>query len=151
MNLLEKFKNKYYKYIGIIKTKNPTTRAHGKFTLQNKNNILFGDNCAINEGVLIQGRNKVIIGDNVVISARSMIFDAGIDYKQGGLQNKDHIGKEVTIEDNVWIGAGAIILPGVHIGRNSIVAAGSVVTKDVLPFTIVGGNPGKLIKEIEME
>jgi len=57
--------------------------------------------------------------------------------------NPVHIGR------NAWIGVGAIILPGVTIGENAVVAAGAVVTKDVAPNTIVGGNPAKLIKTIK--
>ena len=57
--------------------------------------------------------------------------------------------KPVHICRNAWIGAGATILPGVTVGENAVVAAGAVVTKDVAPNTIVGGNPAKLIKAIE--
>lgn len=57
--------------------------------------------------------------------------------------------KPVHICRNAWIGAGATILPGVTVGENAVVAAGAVVTKDVAPNTIVGGNPAKLIKTIE--
>lgn len=54
---------------------------------------------------------------------------------------------DIIIDDDVWIGAGAIILTGVTIGKGSVIAAGSIVTKDVEPYTIVGGNPAKLIKK----
>jgi maltose O-acetyltransferase len=57
--------------------------------------------------------------------------------------------KPVKIEDDVWIGGNATIVPGVTIGEEAVVAAGSVVTKDVPPKTLVGGNPAKVIKEIE--
>lgn len=56
--------------------------------------------------------------------------------------------KPVRVCTNAWIGAGATILPGVTVGENAVVAAGAVVTKDVAPNTIVGGNPAKFIKEI---
>lgn len=56
--------------------------------------------------------------------------------------------KSVTIQRNVWIGANAIILPGVTVGENSVIAAGAVVTKDVPPNTVVGGTPAMVIKEI---
>ncbi len=58
------------------------------------------------------------------------------------------IGKRIVIERNVWIAAGAIIVGGVTVGENSVVAAGSVVTKDVLPNTLVGGNPARVIRSI---
>lgn len=58
-------------------------------------------------------------------------------------------GLPIHIESNVWIGGNAVILPGITIGRNSIIAAGSVVTKDVPGNTIVGGNPARVIREID--
>ena len=58
-------------------------------------------------------------------------------------------GRPIVIEDKVWIGIGATVLPGVHIGYGSIIGANSVVTHDVPPMTIVGGNPAKIIKAIE--
>jgi len=60
-------------------------------------------------------------------------------------------GLPITVEDNVWIGGSATILPGVTIGKNSIIAAGAVVTKDVAANTIVGGNPAQLIRAINEE
>jgi acetyltransferase-like isoleucine patch superfamily enzyme len=59
------------------------------------------------------------------------------------------IGKPIVIEKNVWIAAGAIIIGGVTVGENSVVAAGSVVTKDIPPNTLVGGNPAKVIRPID--
>lgn len=59
--------------------------------------------------------------------------------------------KPVVIEDNVWIGFGSIIMPGVKIGRGSVIAAGSVVVKDVPPMSVVGGNPAKIIKTVADE
>lgn len=61
------------------------------------------------------------------------------------------VGGGVRIEDDCWIGAGAIILNGVTIGKGSVVGAGAVVTKDVAPYTIVAGNPARKIKDIEIE
>jgi maltose O-acetyltransferase len=58
------------------------------------------------------------------------------------------VAKPILIEDNVWIGGGAILLPGVTIGRNAVVGAGAVVPKDVLPNTVVAGNPAKVIRVI---
>ena len=58
--------------------------------------------------------------------------------------------KPITIKDNVWVATGAIVLPGVTIGAGAVVAAGSVVVKDVEPWTVVGGNPAKFIKKREL-
>lgn len=124
----------------------------GFFSVNNPRKVTFGTNCAINSGVLIISRNGITIGSNVILSARCMLIDAGYetkDYFHSAIPIHKYKTKEIHIDDNVWIGAGAIVLSGVSIGRNSIVAAGAVVTKDVLPFTIVGGNPAKIIKSIE--
>jgi acetyltransferase-like isoleucine patch superfamily enzyme len=63
----------------------------------------------------------------------------------------DLITKPITIMDNVWVATGAMILPGVTIGEGAVVAAGAVVTKDVEPWTVVGGNPAKVIKRRILE
>ncbi len=124
----------------------------GKFKLGNRKNITIGKNSKINYDVYILGRHNVIIGERVTLSARVMIFDSGLDITSlGTTSNVPHIESFVRIEDDVWIGAGAIILPGVTIQRNSVVAAGSIVTKDVPSFTIVGGNPAKILKQISPE
>ena len=62
----------------------------------------------------------------------------------------DLVRKPVVICDNVWIAMGAIVLPGVTIGEGAVVAAGAVVAKDVLPWTVVGGNPARFIKKREL-
>ena len=84
----------------------------------------------IDDGVMI-GPNVRIVTDNHVFQNRMVLRC-----------------KPVHIERNAWIGVGAIILPGVTIGENAVVAAGAVVTKDVAPNAIVGGNPAKFIKNI---
>jgi acetyltransferase-like isoleucine patch superfamily enzyme len=71
--------------------------------------------------------------------------ELSLDKPEERLIKKD-LPKEVIIEDNVWIAANVIILPGIHIGHDSVIAAGSVVVKDVPPQSLVGGNPAKVIK-----
>ena len=119
----------------------------GNFTVVNPKNIKIGSNCAINHDAFLLGRVGISIGDNVVLSARCMLLDAGLDSQASdGLRDHDHVASPIIIENGVWIGAGAIILPGVTIGPNSIVGAGSLVRKDVPPRTIVAGNPAKIIR-----
>lgn len=124
--------------------------AFGFFSVGDFRNIKIGSNCRINKQVYLLGRNRIEIGHNVVLSARVMVFDSGLDIDEfmGG-NTSVHTNSYVKIKDNVWIGAGAIILPGVTIEANSVVAAGSVVTRDVKSFTLVGGNPAKTIKDLK--
>jgi acetyltransferase-like isoleucine patch superfamily enzyme len=120
---------------------------YGKIKVYNRKKVQIGNDCFINYGVLISIREKLIIGNNVVISAKVLITDAGLDLDI--LLNEGrpvHISAPIVIKDGAWIGAGAIILKGVTIGEKSVVAAGSVVTKDVPPHVVVAGNPARVIK-----
>ncbi len=118
----------------------------GNFTVVNPKNVTIGANCGINHDVFILGQHRVEIGCNVVLSARVMILDSGLDLESYAMTGfPAHCDSRVRIEDGVWVGAGAIILPGVTVGHKCIVGAGSVVTKDVPPFTIVAGNPARAI------
>lgn len=97
------------------------------------NNVIFANNVAL---VGRYDHNYLQIGKPTRLA--SQIRD--VDYNWKGLDSK------VIIEDDVWVGYGAIIISGVRIGKGSIVAAGSVVTRDVEPYIIVGGNPASFIK-----
>ncbi len=114
--------------------------------ISNGKNLSIGKFVHINENVFIQGAsigNYVMIAPGVSILNSSHIVD-DIDtpmIKQGELQGVNPI-----INDDVWIGRGAIILPGITIGQGAIIGAGAVVTKDVRPYSIVGGVPATLIR-----
>ncbi|WP_297685110.1 acyltransferase [Sulfurimonas sp.] len=129
---------------------------------KNDSEVIFGDNSSINNS-LISVASGVSIGNNVLISYGCAIVDHdshSIDYKlrkddvlnaiNGTPPNWENVNiKKITIEDDVWIGMNVIILKGIHIGEGSVVAAGSVVTKDVPNNTLVGGNPAKIIKHLK--
>ena len=109
--------------------------------------VLTLGNGYINAGAQIRCMNRVTIGDGCAIGRNVLImdFDAHeITYENG---MKNHITSPIEIGKHVWIGANAIILKGVSIGDNSVIGAGSVVTKDVPPNTIVVGNPAKVIRQ----
>ena len=118
-------------------------RQHGKL-----NSI--GQNCRINLGVNISNPEYVRLGNNIILSDCTLLGHDGVV----GVLNVaygvklDSVGK-IDIKDNVFIGHGAIILPGVTIGPNAVVAAGAVVTKDVQPGDIVGGVPAKPISRMD--
>lgn len=100
--------------------------------------IKFKGRCIVNQQVMLDGRGELEIGDNVDIAEGSKIWSMTHD------PHDNHHGvvkKRTVIEDYCWIGSSAIILPGVHVGKGAVVAAGSVVTKDVPALSIVAGNP----------
>ncbi|MDT2758174.1 sugar O-acetyltransferase [Enterococcus xiangfangensis] len=107
-----------------------------------------GNNFYANMDCVFLDVNKIIIGNNVMLGPRVCLYTAGHP-TDAEIRNKElEFGLSITIEDNVWIGGSALILPGVTVGKNSIVAAGSVVTKDVPRDTLVGGNPAKIIRTL---
>jgi acetyltransferase-like isoleucine patch superfamily enzyme len=104
--------------------------------------VSVGRNSRISRDCTLDARSGLTIGENVSISAEVMILGGTHDINDPEFGD---IAGAVAIEDYVWVGARAIIMPGVTLGRGSVVAAGSVVTKDVEPLTIVGGVPAKPI------
>lgn len=95
----------------------------------------------------IQIGNQVILAQNVVLSGLNHNYeDIELPIRAQGVKTLP-----IIIEDECWIGANSIITAGVHIGKHSIVAGGSVVTKSVPPYSIVGGNPARLIKQYDFE
>lgn len=107
-------------------------------------NLTTGRNVAIDEDVDIYNVAPVIIGHMVSISRRAFICTASHDISD---ISRPLTYKPIVIGNGVWIGAEAIVCPGVTIGDGAVVAAGAVVTKNVEPWTVVGGNPAKFIKE----
>ena len=105
----------------------------------------IGKNIIINKGATILSPGIVEIEDNVLIAPEVKITT--VDHDLSDRHNLFHF-KKVTLRENAWICMGAIICPGVTIGRNAVVAAGAVVTKDVPDNTVVGGTPARVIKTI---
>lgn len=105
--------------------------------------IEIGKNCGFS-GTVIGCAKHIKLGNNVRCGANTMITDSDWhtdDYRTG-------YDKEVIIEDNVWLGYGVKVLKGVHIGKNSLIGAGSIVTKDIPANVVAAGNPCKIIKKI---
>ena len=112
-------------------------------------NIHLGDQVFLNYNCTILDTNEVRIGNHVMIGPSVQIYCAAHEL-QAELRNQNlEVARPVVIEDNVWIGGGAILLPGVTIGRNAVVGAGAVVTRSVPANTVVAGNPARVIREIE--
>lgn len=109
-------------------------------------NVKIGSNVSIMYNLLCMSAGGITIEDGVLIAANCSLISNNHDFKIREILTC----KPVVIKKKAWIGAGSTILPGVTIGENAIVAAGSVVTKDVAPNTLVGGVPAKFIKNIEV-
>ena len=111
--------------------------------LRNVGNIFIGNNSVVNKGVLLDGRGgKLEIGNNVDIAQETNIWTLGHDPHGDYHEAK---GGGVIIEDYVWIASRVTILPNIRVGKGAVVAANSVVTKNVEPMAIVAGNPAKVI------
>lgn len=127
--------------------------------------IEIGDNFYLGSGTVLQSKEKISIGNNVIISNNVLIVDnnnhptepesrlqmsQADNYMTSPLWTWEYAqSKPVVIEDNVWIGRDARILKGVTVGKGSIVAMGAIVTKDVPEYSIVAGNPAKIVKKLE--
>lgn len=134
------------------------TRFGGKITI--------GENTYIGQNTIIQSKESVKIGNCVIIANNVLIVDNNnhptdpdMRYQMSMCEDFIHDelwswkyaeSKPIIVEDNVWIGRDSRILKGVTIGKGSIVALGAVVTKDVPPYTIVAGNPAKVVKELNL-
>ncbi|WP_323702997.1 sugar O-acetyltransferase [Mammaliicoccus sp. Dog046] len=113
--------------------------------------VNIGDYFFANMDCIFLDVNEINIGHHVMFGPRVCLYTAGHPTDPTIRNELLEFGLPITIEDNVWVGGNAVILPGVTIGKNAIVASGAVVTKDVPPNTIVGGNPAKVIKQITDE
>lgn len=109
-------------------------------------NIHMGKNVFINSGCHFQDQGGIYIDDGSLIGHEVVI--ATLNHDLNPEHRADLHPQSVYIGKNVWIGAHATILPGVHIGDGAVVAAGAVITKDIPARTVVGGVPGKIIKKI---
>ncbi len=104
-----------------------------------------GENVFINYNCSMMAAGRIIIEDGVQIGPNAMLVTTNHDFNQREVV----LHAPITIKEGAWIGGRSLILPGVTIGENAVVAGGAVVTKDVEANTIVGGNPAKVIKRLE--
>lgn len=164
---------RFFVYPFIIKRgKGSIIRKNARLDLNVSKKLYIGKRSIIEHNVILNnGVGDIIIGDDTMITSMGMILGpveigsnvvSGIGTQILGLtHNYDDIdtpikdqgvkGTKVIIADDVWIGGNSVILQGITIGTHSLVAAGSVVTKDVDPYTIVAGNPAKPIKRYDFE
>jgi maltose O-acetyltransferase len=108
----------------------------------------IGARTFINFGCVILDGARVSIGSDVQIGPNVQILTATHPLEPGPRRARFETAEPITIEDNVWLGGGVIVLPGVTIGRDSVVGAGAVVTKDIPPLTLAVGNPARVIRSL---
>ena len=113
--------------------------------------IEAGKNFFANYNCTIIDVAKVTIGDNCQMAPNVAIYTAGHPLHPVSRNSMYEYGISVSIGDNVWIGGNTVILPGVHIGSNTVIGAGSVVTKDIPDWVVAAGNPCRVIKQITEE
>ena len=120
------------------------------------NHIYFGNNCEVNMNCTFLDDNRIVIGDNALIAPNVQIYTAfhptnardrfGAPKADGSFEFCKTRTAPVTVGNNVWIGGGAILLPGVTIGDNVVIGAGSVVTRDIPSDTVAAGNPCRVLR-----
>lgn len=136
------------KYRKIIIGEN--SRINLGVIINNPKNITIGNNTYINGGVFTVGDNScIVIGNNCLISYNVHVRTKTHKYidKNILIRKQGELEKDIVIEDDVWIGYGAQIMPGVTLHKGCVVGAGAVVTKDVAEYTVVGAVPAKVIKK----
>ena len=123
-------------------------------------NIFLGSNVLINMNCTFVDNNRIDIGNGVLIASDVKIYTAthSTDVRERMVQNwtpghaiSNTISRPIRIEDNVWIGGGAILLPGVTIGKNSVIGAGSVVTRSIPSDCVAVGSPCRVIRRLKAE
>lgn len=132
----------FYRISGMKIGQGSTVHMRARF--YDPRNIEIGEDTIIGERVVLDGRSALTIGDHVDIATGAMLFNSQHDIRDPQFQAID--GK-IVIEDYVFIGPNAIILPGVTVGKGAVVGAGAVVTKDVAAGKVVGGVPAKEIAD----
>lgn|GEM_PF-2380668 len=118
--------------------------AHRKTLVSGWGRIRFGDRCFVNVGTTIISVVEITVGDDVAFANDVYVMDSD----SHGVEGRAHREAAVRIGDGCWIGARAMILPGVTLGKRVLVAAGSVVTRDVPDDCLVAGNPARVIRSL---
>lgn len=136
----------YYRLVGVTIGRGSSIHMGTRF--YDPYNVTIGEDTVVGEDAVLDGRDELIIGDHVAIATGVMLLNSQHEIND---ENFAPSTAPVVVEDYVFIGPRVIVQPGVKIGKGAIVAAGAVVVKDVLPFSIVGGVPAKVIGERKLK
>ena len=111
-------------------------------------NVHLGNNVYINSNCTFVDDGQIYIGDNVLFGPNVTLATANHPFDKEQRRKALQYNKDIIIEENVWLGANVVVVPGVRIGKNSVIGAGSIVTKDVPEGVLAFGNPCRVIKKI---
>jgi len=125
------------------------TEIRPPFFVDYGSNIRIGARCFANFGLVALDVAAITIGDDVQIGPNVQLLTPTHPVEPGPRRDKWEAAEPITIGDNVWLGGGAIVLPGVAIGDNTVVGAGSVVTRDLPPDVVAVGNPARVIRSVD--
>ena len=112
-------------------------------------NVSVGDSFYANAGCIFLDVTPIVIGDNVMFGPNVQLYAATHPLSPQERLKGEEYGKPISVGDNVWIGGNSVIMPGVSVGKNSVIGAGSVVTKDIPENVVAFGNPCRIYRQIE--
>ncbi len=119
-------------------------QVFGPLVIEHPHNVRVGDGCTFGPFAVLNARAPITIGSRVRISAGVKLMTSGLGAEEADGRRRHHEAP-IVLEDGCWIGAGAVLLPGVSVGRNSVVGAGAVVTKPVPPDSVAIGVPARVV------
>jgi maltose O-acetyltransferase len=134
-------RNFFYRRAGVVLPR--SSSIHWRAEFYAPEGVVVGEHCIVGDTCFLDGRSGLTLGRNVNIGSHVSIYT-----RQHDVDSPDfaEVGAPVHIGDRAWIASHVIVLPGVTIGEGAVVAAAAVVTKDVAPYTMVGGNPARAIR-----
>jgi acetyltransferase-like isoleucine patch superfamily enzyme len=148
---VKKTANIEIRFGGTIEIDERTEILDGVMIFTYGGNIKIGKSCSINAQTILYGHGGLTIGNDVLIAGQCMIIPSNHNFSDSTktIMAQGNTSKGIVIHDDVWIAHGCSILDGITIGKGAIIAAGSVVNKDVPPYTVYGGVPAKFLKNRE--
>jgi len=135
----------HVRFAALVRNQGRGCNCHWGAEIKGASNLVLGDGVVIGTNVVIGAHSPVRLGNNVRLSRDVIIETAGLDFA-GKATPYAHISAPISLEDDVWVGAGAMILGGVTVGRGAVIAAAAVVTRDVPAGAVVAGVPAKVVR-----
>ena len=171
---MERFRSLFFRWVGVAIGKNVRIAVGAMIDVWEKNvpcelcaNVSIGENSVISGGVRIGSNttinsnvsisasrpSQIIIGDDCLIAQNVVIRsdDHRFDDAHRLIREQGKVGGDIKIEDDCWLGANVVILKGVHLGAHTVVGAGSIVTKSFSAYSVIVGNPARLIRSREID